>query len=233
MTTKISYAAVFAAALALTGCGGTSSSTTPAQTSATVGVAGATLTVGKATLSIPAGALASATQVTLREAEPRHAGRAHRVEVQFETEPNHAAQLSVVVDDKNVKSIKMHDNDADDSSLGQVEVEDRNHHQFKTEVNHSGGIEVEVEHGLACATACSATEECDDGACKPHAENEHAKVCDPVCASGEECDDGACKAHAEAEHQAPGAPATCAPACAAGLECDDGICKAHGGKGKA
>jgi hypothetical protein len=226
MITKVSTAAVFAAALALIGCGGSSSA--PAQTSATVGAAGATLTVGKATLSIPAGALASATQVTLREAEPRHAGRAHRVEVQFETEPNHASQLSVVVDDKNVKSIKMHDNDADDSSLGQVEVEDRNHHEFKTEVNHSGGIEVEVEHGQACTTACAATEECDDGVCKAHQEDAQAKVCDPVCASGEECDDGVCKPHAEAEHQAPGVPATCTPACATGLECDNGICKVHG-----
>jgi len=217
-------AALAAAALSLFGCGGTGSTTS--QTTSLVGTTGATLKAGAATLTIPAGALSQDTQVTLREAEVRHSGRSVRVEM----EPNDLAlaqpcKLSIQLDDNNVK-VKMLD---DDGAMSQVEVEDRNHHQFKTTMRHLGEIEVELEHGVACTTECSASEECDDGVCKPH--DEHATTCDPVCDSGQECDDGFCKAHDEFETEHGGIAGTCTPACATGLECDasDGVCKPHGG----
>ena len=224
-------AAFAAAALTLVGCGGASSSATT-QTTATVGAAGATLRAGQASLSIPAGALASDTQITLRETEPHHVGRVARIEL----EPRDlalakSANLSVRVDNTNSK-VKMIHIENEVEHLGQVEVEDRNHHQFKTGVSKFGEVEIEVEHGLTCATACSVTEECDDGVCKPHEENEHAQVCSSVCDSGFECDDGICKSHGGVANPpaAPGA-VTCNPGCAAGLECDasDGVCKPHGG----
>jgi hypothetical protein len=212
---KIAFAAV---SLALAACGGTSKPSTVQ----TVGSAGATLKAGAATLSVPAGALTQNTQVTLREAEPRHQGRVNRIEV----EPHglslaQPARLSVVVDDSNAK-VRMHDGNDD---LVDVEIEDRNHGAYKTGMAQFGEIEVELEHGLACSPTCAAGQECDDGVCKPHVENAEARICDPICATGQECDDGACKPHDEME---PGGPGTCMPGCATGLECDNGICKPHG-----
>jgi len=208
-------------AFAIAACGGSDSASSTAQ----IGSAGGTLTAGSASLSIPAGALTQSTQVTLREAEPHHAGRVHR----FEVEPHgqslaQPARLAVKVDDSNAR-VKMHDGTSDD--LVPVEVEDRNHGSYKTSMGQLGEIEVELEHGRTCSPACGAGQECDDGVCKAHNEDANAKVCDPVCASGQECDDGVCKAHSEMEPGGPGGTATCNPACGSGLECDDGICKPH------
>ncbi|MFL5311593.1 MAG: hypothetical protein ACJ79H_14175 [Myxococcales bacterium] len=211
-----------ATSFALVACGGASSKP---STSQTVGAAGATLTAGAATLTVPAGALTQSTQVTLREAEPRHQGRADRIEV----EPHglalaQPARLSVRVDDSNGR-VKMHDGNDD---LVDVEIEDRNHGAYKTTMPQLGEIEVELEHGRVCSPACGAGQECDDGVCKAHVENAGARICDPVCVSGQECDDGVCKPHGEMEPGGPGGTASCVPACATGLECDDGVCKAHG-----
>jgi hypothetical protein len=224
---KLTLVATVAAALTLLGCGGSSNGS---QTTATVGAAGATLKAGAATLSIPAGAVTKDTQVTLRETEPRHQGAVTRVEMEphLQLEPGHAAQVSVQVDDKNVK-LKMVD---DNGGLHGVELEDRNHHKYKTSMSQLGEIEVEVEHGQTCAAACGANEECDDGVCKAHAEDASTKVCTDVCTSGQECDDAVCKAHneVEIEHGNTTGNPTCPP-CGSGMECDltDGICKPHGG----
>ena len=182
-----------AVSLAIVACG----SESKPSTAQTVGAAGATLKAGAATLSIPAGALAQNTAVTLREAEPQHQGRVQRVEV----EPHglalaQPAHLSVQVDDSNAK-VKMHDGNDD---LVEVEIEDRNHGVYKTSMHQLGEIEVELEHGRTCAPACSA---------------------------GQECDDGVCKAHSEMEPGGAPGSATCNPACGTGLECDDGVCKPH------
>lgn len=208
-----------AVSIALAACGGGGSPSTVQ----TVGAAGATLKAGAASLSIPAGALSQGTQVTLREAEPRHQGRVARIEV----EPRglalaRPARLSIQLDDANAR-VKMHDGNDD---LVDVEIEDRNHGVYKTSMDRLGEIEVELEHGRACSPACAAGQECDDGVCKAHAEDAGARVCDPVCDTGQECDDGICKAHSEMEPGGPGG-AICTPPCASGLECDDGICKAH------
>jgi len=215
--------AFVAAALTLIGCGGTSAK--PSTTQLVTASAGATLTAGAATLTLPPGALTKDTQVTLREAEPRHASRAARVEI----EPHdalaagHEARVSVKVTDSNSKVI-LHDG-ADDS-LEDVEVDDRNHHSFKTSMTTLGDVEVEVEHGAACAVACAADQECDDGVCKAH--DDAAKTCATVCDTGEECDDGICKTHDVVETEHGGVPGTCSPTCAAGLVCHDGLCSAHG-----
>jgi hypothetical protein len=211
-----------AALLTLVACSGGNN----ASTQQTVGASGATLQAGVATLTIPAGALTQDTQVTLREAEPQHAGRTERIEVEPSgTALSQAARLSVHVSDSNV-SVKMHD--GRDDSLKDVEVEDRNHGDFKTSMNSLGSVEVELEHGAACNPTCASGQECDDGVCKAHGENEGARTCNPVCPSGQECDDGACKTHAEVEGEDAGT-ATCSPACGSGMECDDGVCKPHGG----
>jgi hypothetical protein len=217
-----------AAAFALLGCGGGASRPSTTVTVGPDGTGASPLTAGAATLSIPAGALASDTQVTLREAEVRGSGRSVRIEM----EPDGLAlavpcKLSLEIDDSNVK-VKMLD---DDGVMKQVEVEDRNHNRFKTTMGNFGEIEVELEHGVACETACGANEECDDGVCKPHEEDEHARTCTEVCDAGQECDDGVCKLHGEFETEHGGTPGTCSPACATGMECDasDGICKPHGG----
>jgi hypothetical protein len=215
-----------AIAIVASGCGaGAPGSGARASQTALVGAAGATLSAGAVTVTIPAGALRDDVQVTVREAEPRHAGAVARVEL----EPNDLplavnALVSVRVDDRNVH-VKMVD---DAGQLVQVELEDPNHHTFKTVEDRLGAVEVEVEHGVACAAACTSSEECDDGVCKRHQEDAAAVACSTVCASGLECDDGACQPHGGAA--APGVtptPAACAPACATGLECDNGICKPH------
>jgi hypothetical protein len=210
-------------AVTLFACG---SANNPQQTT-TVGPAGGTLQTAAATLTIPANALTSSTQVTLRETEPQHQGRSRRVEL----EPRglnlaQPARLAIRVDDSNVK-VKMH---GSDDGLVQVEVEDHNHGSFKTVVTQLGSVEVELEHGLTCSPACTSTQECDDGVCKAHTENANAKSCDPLCDSGQECDDGACKTHSEVEVEHGGTPGvvTCG-GCATGLECDNGVCKPHGG----
>jgi hypothetical protein len=225
---KMSVGSVVVAMLtfALVGCGGAASTQ---QASRVVGSAGATLKVGGAALSIPAGALSDDVQVTIREAEPRHAGRAARIEV----EPGglklaKAGMLSVKIDDSNSR-VRMLASDDVAEHLVEVEPEDRAHHAFKTSMSQLGAVEVEVEHMAACSTACAASEECDDGVCKPHVED--GAACADVCASGLECDDGACKAHG-ADDGAPGAtpaPVACDPTCGAGLECDNGVCKPHAG----
>jgi hypothetical protein len=194
--------------------------------SSTVGASGATLTSGAATLTIPSGALTQNVQVTVTETQPRHSGRTERVEISpAGTALAQPARLSIHVDDTNVH-VKMHD--GSDDSLKDVEVEDRNHGDFKTTMNSLGAVEVELEHGATCTPACASGQECDDGVCKAHDEDASKRTCSPVCASGQECDDGACKTHDEAEHADAGT-AACTPACATGLECDDGVCKAHGG----
>src|SRR3954468_5279768 len=126
------------AAVVLVACGGGSDK---ASTGQTVGPAGATLKAGSATLTIPAGALTTNTQVTLREAEPQHQGRVERIEV----EPHglalaQPAVVSVKVDDSNPR-VTMH-NGSDDSAID-TEVEDRNHHEFKTTMTQLEHIEVE------------------------------------------------------------------------------------------
>ncbi len=215
----------FAASISLIGCGG-SSSARP-STTATVGAAGATLKAGQATLTIPANALSAATQVTLREAEPQHQGRVERVEVEPHglalSQPAHVA---VRVDDNNAK-VKMHD---DNDDLTSVEIEDRNHGEYKTDMSQLGDVEVELEHGAACSTACATGEECDDGVCKADTEDAGAKTCDPLCDTGQECDDGICKTHTEVETEHGGTGGTCSPSCASGMECDttSGICKPSG-----
>ena len=183
-----------AALLALAACGGGSSNASTVQT---VGSAGGTLVAGAATLSIPAGALTSNTQVTLREAEPRHTGRVERIEVEPHGMPlAQPARIAVKVDDTNAK-VKMHDST---DALVDVEVEDRNHGEYKTSMSQLGEIEVELEHGAACTPACSSTQECDDGVCKAHSELEPGgtpgtATCNPACATGLECDNGVCKVH--------------------------------------
>jgi len=184
--------AVAAAALTIFGCGGSGS--TAAQTTASVDSAGATLNAGQATLSIPAGALAGATSVTLREAEPQ-AGRVAR----YEMEPKDLqltvpAWLSVRVDDDNVK-VKVIRVEDEIEHQSEMEVEDRNHHLYKASLDKLGELEIEVEHARVCAEACSPAEECDDGVCKPHEEDEDARMCSAVCDPGLECDDGMCKPH--------------------------------------
>jgi len=209
-------------ALMVVGCG---SASTKASSSKTVTASsGGTLTAGVATLTIPPGTLARDTTVTLREAEPQHSGRAARVEV----EPHDAliagqALLGVRINDSNVR-VKIH-RGADDS-LADVEVDDRNHNAFKTSFTTLGDVEVEVEHGTACATACAAGQECDDGVCQDH--NESAKTCSAVCAMGEECDDGVCKTHDQCALDHNLTPGTCSPSCASGLTCHDGVCTVHG-----
>ena len=216
----IAFAA--AAALALLGCG---SSSKPSTTQNVVASQGATLTAGAATLTIPAGALQHDTAVTVREAEPQHANRVERVEI----EPHDAlaagqqAHLSVKVSNANPK-VKMHN--GDDDSAEDTEVEDRNHHEFKTSMTTLGNVEVEVEDAAACTSACASGQECDDGVCKAH--NDAAKTCTDVCTAGQECDDGTCKTHDTVETEHGGTPGTCSPSCASGLVCHDGTCSAHG-----
>jgi hypothetical protein len=208
------------------GCG---SGASPQQATASIGAAGGTLRAGSAALSIPAGALASSTQVTVRELEPHHAGRAVRVEVELGgLRLAVPGQLAVQVDDSNGR-VKMVHVENEVEHLVEVELEDRGHHAYKTSVTKAGAYEVEIEHLRACAAACGSNEECDDGVCKAHAEDRAGAACDAVCASGLECDDGACKAHGGRDAGAPAGGAACDPGCASGLECDDGICKPHGG----
>ncbi len=221
-------ASVAAVALSLFGCGGTGSSSTPAQTSANVGVAGATLTAGSATLTIPAGAIANDTSVTLKQTEPQHGGKV-RIEIEpAEMQLQHAAELAIEDDSPNVK-MKMVD---DGNQSHQMEIEDRNHHKFKTSMDKLQAMELEVEDGAACNPGCSATQECDDGVCKDHKEDAAKKACDTVCDTGQECDDGVCKAHSEVESEQGNAPgAVTCPPCGTGMECDttDGVCKLHKG----
>ncbi len=218
-----SFSVLVVAALTVIGCGSSKPSTTQTVTAS----AGASLTAGAATLFIPAGALTKDTAVTLREAEPKHSTNAQR----FEVEPHdalaagHEAHLSVKVNDSNPK-VKMH-HGADDS-LEDVEVDDRNHHSFKTNMSTLDDTEVEVEHGATCATACATGEECDDGVCKAH--NDAAKTCPTVCETGQECDDGICKTHLEVETEHGGStdPNVCSPTCDAPAVCHEGVCKANG-----
>ncbi len=211
---------VTATAIAMLGCG----SSSPSSSQLVPASSGATLTAGAATLTIPPGALTHDTNVTLREADPQHAGRTTRVEVQPHDTlaPGHVALLSVKMSDGNVR-VRMHH--AADDSLADVEVDDRNHHAFKTKMNMLGDIEVEVEHGTACATTCASGQECDDGTCQDH--DPAAHTCGTVCPVGNECDDGTCKTHDECAMEHHGTPGACSPACATGLTCHDGICSAH------
>jgi hypothetical protein len=227
VTNRILTAFACAGSLVAAGCG---SSASKPSTTVAVDASGATLKAGSTTLSIPPNAVTTGSiDVTLREAEPRHSGVSQRIEI----EPHgHVlavpAKLSVTVNDQNVK-LKLVD---DSGNVSNVEVEDRNHHRYKTTMSSLGEVEVEEEHGATCATACTTGFECDDGACKAHSEDSTKRTCDTVCDSGQECDDGACKTHSEVETE-HGTGGTCTPACATGLECDasDLVCKAHGGGG--
>ena len=219
MNTKLLVASC---AVAVIACGGSSTNSSSSQT--VTASTGATLTAGAATLTIPPAALTHDTTVTVREAEPQHAGRVARIEV----EPHdalvagHVALLSFKLSDGNVR-VKMHQ--GTDDSLKDVEVDDRNHHAFKTSMSVLGTVEVEVEHGTTCASACAPGQECEDGACMDH--DHAAAACSTVCTAGEECDDGVCKTHDQCAMEHHRSAGTCSPACASGLTCHDGVCSAH------
>lgn len=208
-----------AAAFALAACGKSADNSKPSATTV-VGPTGGTVSTGAATLTVPAGALAQPTQITVTEAEPHHAGNTMRVEI----EPHGQAlavpaRLGMRFDDANAK-VKLVD---DSGTLHSVEVEDRNHGEYKTSMDHLGEMEVELEHGAACTPACTTGQECDDGTCKAHVEHPEARSCNPLCETGQECDDGTCKPHGEVEPHDTGG--TCAPACASGMHCDsNGVC---------
>jgi hypothetical protein len=140
--------------------------------------------------------------VTLRESEPHHGGRVRRVELEpGGTRLSSPAQISVQVTDANV-TVKIHDGGDDD--LLTVEIEDANHHRFKTSVTELGAVEVEIERGRVCSPACASGEECEDGVCQASNERAEARGCASVCDAGQECDDGLCKAHEEAEQDRRG-----------------------------
>jgi hypothetical protein len=206
-----------AAAFALAACG-KSADNKPSAT-AVIGPTGGTVSTGAATLTVPAGALAQSTQITVTEAEPHHAGRTLRVEIEPHGQAlSVPARLAVRFDDSNAR-VKLVD---DNGTLHSVEVEDRNHGEYKTPEDHLGEMEVELEHGAACNPACTTGQECDDGVCKAHVEHPEAKSCNPVCDTGQECDDGVCKLHSEVEPHDVGT--TCVPSCASSMHCDNGVC---------
>jgi uncharacterized cupredoxin-like copper-binding protein len=229
---KLTLAAAAVAALAMIGCGGSSSNPTQSSTTVTP-TAAATLTAGSATLTIPAGAVATNQTVTLKETQPLHGGKI-RVEIEPKDLPLvHEAQLSITDDNGNAK-MKMVD---DNAVAHQMEIEDRNHHKFKTSLSKLEPVEMEEEH-TACSPDCGAGFECDDShggtpACKADDANESRKTCTEVCPAGSECDDNGdaagakCKLHSEVEteHNNQGGPVTCPP-CAAGTTCSttDGAC---------
>jgi hypothetical protein len=214
------FIATVAAGLALIGCGPSQPSTTR-----TVTYSGATLTAGAARLTIPHLSLNQEVTVTLREAVPRHSGRVKRIEIEphgsLHGVPEIPAYLSVKVDDSNPRVV-MHK--GDDDSLCSTEVDDRNHHTFKTTLYALDDIEVEVQPGLPCTTACGTGQVCVDGVCKEH--NDEATTCDTVCPTFFECDDGTCKYHDEFEAEHHGTPGTCSPTCVTGLTCVQGYCEA-------
>ena len=229
---KLTLAVAAAAALAMIGCGGSSSNPTQSSTTVTP-TAAATLTAGSATLTIPAGAVATNQTVTLKQTQPLHGGKI-RVEIEPKDLPLvHEAQLSITDDNGNAK-MKMVD---DNSVAHQMEIEDRNHHKFKTSLSKLEPVEMQEEH-TGCSPDCGAGFECDDshgGAlqCKADDAKKGLRTCTDVCPAGQECDDdgtgtaAGCKPHGdvETEHGNTTGTMTCPP-CASGTTCStaDGAC---------
>lgn len=226
-------AVVMAAAATVTACGG-------AATSSKVGPAGGTVAAAGVSVTFPAGALSKEIEVSVIEL-PRREGEGRRVHVgPDDTVLALPATLRISSDDGNASDEKM----VEIEHRGGLEIEhgietERHHageHAREAEVRHLG--EYEVRHARACAVACGAGLECDDGVCKPHggslAPGSVPVPADGVCPAGMELEptDGVCKPHGGAV--SPGT--VTAPAdgtCGIGMELDlsDGICKPHGGSG--
>jgi hypothetical protein len=148
-----------------TGCSG------GARTSTAIGPAGGTVTTQSGiSLRVPAGALAREAEVRIVESEPE-SGKMARVSL----EPRGLAlaapaTVTFKVDDGNVRL-----SEVEHGPEGEVRRElqkRRGAGEVEVEVHRLG--ELEMEHGLTCDVACGAGFECDDGVCKPHAEDDPA-----------------------------------------------------------
>ncbi|HEY7726274.1 MAG TPA: hypothetical protein VH880_13135 [Anaeromyxobacteraceae bacterium] len=211
-TAKLTLASSLA--LALAACGGT------APASARIGPAGGHVrSAGGAQLSVPAGALEQEVEISIVEAESRN-GIAR-----FQLEPRGlalAAKATVSVRAPGAGPTRLvgMENETEHALENEREVE----HGREAEIEHLA--EVELRHMNACAPACGAGFECDDGACKPHPEDPGAPPVSGNCPDGMELDlsDGVCKPHGGGpEDPAPG-PAACPIACGTGLHCEEGAC---------
>jgi len=219
-TTRVSLSALFALALAACGSGSP-------QANGRIGTAGGTLTTASgARLDIPAGALKGETEVRMREAEPRN-GASERVEVEIHGELSLAARISLRSDDSAHRKLVRIENEVEHG----IETERHNEVEHAREAAVRSGGTFELRHAIACAEACGAGLECDDGVCKPHggAEAGVAPNPDGSCDPGMELDvsDGICKPHGGDTVGTPPVNGICPD----GMELDvsDGICKPHGG----
>jgi hypothetical protein len=195
----VAKAAVVVVAATVAACGGGAGDSASGQ----IGPAGGAVTAAGVRVSFPAGALSKETQVTVTEL-PRREGEPRRVHIG----PDDASLSKPAT-----VMVSSDDGDASDEKLVEIEhgTEGEVEHALETERNDAAehGREAEVEH-------------------LGEFELRHAKVCDPGCDVGFECDDGLCKPHAE--DPAPVSSTTTCPA-GLELDVTDGICKPHGGSG--
>jgi hypothetical protein len=150
--------AMVAALVVATGCGGASTA------SGTIGSSGGALQTARGTkLTVPAGALAEDTRITVTDVEDN--GR-FRVTIEPESLAfSQRGRLHVEVENR--AGMKVFEQGAS----GEIELEDQRHQgESETEVE----IEVEVEHGGefeahdGAALSCPAGQELEHGQCQAH-----------------------------------------------------------------
>ncbi len=205
MMPSMTRIAVSFAVLAAAACG------TSSDGSTTLGPTGGTLRTANVRLDIPAGALQTQTQISIREMQGP-IGTVRRVEIQPSGLALAAPARISMRDDGSQGPFRLQNQQG--SGLGRY-CQDPSWHQHSGDLSHLGTVD--LSHGAACNPACAAGQYCVDGVCRtPDAFcSQCGAACGPSGCDGWMC--GCC-----------GGECGCPNCCSGGLCCSGGHCCDYG-----
>lgn len=191
------------AVLVATACGGAKSDVT----TTTLGSAGGTLKTANVRLDIPAGALHTPTQISLRETQGP-TGTVRRVDIQPGGLALAAPARVSIRDDGSQGPFRLQNQQG--SGLARY-CQDGTWHQHSGDLGQLGTVD--LAHGAACSAGCAAGQHCDDGVCRT--QDAFCSQCGAACGpSG--CDGWMCGCC--------GGECGCPDCCSGGQCCSEGHC---------
>ncbi len=142
--------------ISVAACGGSKTS------SATIGASGGVITTDNARLDVPAGALQTATQVTVREMTPP-TGTIRRVQIEPQGLSLGSAARISIKDSGSQNSVKLVGvTGQNEWKLGRC-CDDMSWHEHSGDISQFGTVD--LRPATACDPACPTGQVCQDGAC--------------------------------------------------------------------